>query len=360
MRRTIRIGLGRGKGMGYKNILPGHDKRVHRESGEGRKQPQRIPYSAFVVLPKKIKGTKPYEVAVAVAEMYASSPDLTKEQKDKYIAETFKHIGGEMKKTTPLEAEAKTKTDEELMEIAKTETREPQIQAVVNELSRRERKQSMMSDKFGNRVEDTKAWQYLAKLTPDDLDPFERSQYEANRKRGMGHTEALQLIINGVEGDHSQLSEHLFVVAENEDKEMNEAHDLVKGGLGDNRPDSAFDPKELAKGEKVEREHTSNPAIAKEIVKDHLTEFPKGYYEGLAKLEKNLKKENQTIILEKPIGSGHTDWKYATILVDKGEVELGEGHSPYLGHEETRILRRIKPKDLQSYIKKLKEEGYAE
>jgi hypothetical protein len=42
MKRTIRTGLGKGRGKGYKNILPGHDKRVHRESGWGMKQPQRI------------------------------------------------------------------------------------------------------------------------------------------------------------------------------------------------------------------------------------------------------------------------------------------------------------------------------
>jgi hypothetical protein len=40
MKHTIRKGLGKGKGMGYKDILPGHDKRVHTESGHGMKQPQ--------------------------------------------------------------------------------------------------------------------------------------------------------------------------------------------------------------------------------------------------------------------------------------------------------------------------------
>lgn len=40
MRRTIRIGKGKGLGRGYKNIIPRHDKRVHEDSGYGRKQPQ--------------------------------------------------------------------------------------------------------------------------------------------------------------------------------------------------------------------------------------------------------------------------------------------------------------------------------
>jgi hypothetical protein len=37
-----RIGLGKGKGKGYKNIIPIRDKRVHTDSGRGIKQPQKI------------------------------------------------------------------------------------------------------------------------------------------------------------------------------------------------------------------------------------------------------------------------------------------------------------------------------
>jgi hypothetical protein len=40
---TIRKGLGKGMGSGYRNILMAHDKRVHRDAGLGRKQPQRMP-----------------------------------------------------------------------------------------------------------------------------------------------------------------------------------------------------------------------------------------------------------------------------------------------------------------------------
>jgi len=53
--------------------------------------------------------------------------------------------------------------------------------------------------------------------------------------------------------------------------------DRLPGGKGDFRPDSDFDPKELARGIKVEMEHTSDRDIAKEIAKDHLTEDP-AYY----------------------------------------------------------------------------------
>lgn len=61
--------------------------------------------------------------------------------------------------------------------------------------------------------------------------------------------------------------------------------DLIPGGLADNKSDKDFDKKDVSKGSKVEREHTSNPAIAKEIAKDHLTE-DKEYYNKLEKMEK--------------------------------------------------------------------------
>jgi hypothetical protein len=54
----------------------------------------------------------------------------------------------------------------------------------------------------------------------------------------------------------------------------------LKGGLGDRRPDSDFDPKELERGIKVEMEHTKDRKVAKEIAKDHLTEDP-NYYKKL-------------------------------------------------------------------------------
>jgi len=62
-------------------------------------------------------------------------------------------------------------------------------------------------------------------------------------------------------------------------------HDKLKGGLADKKKPSDFDPAALAKGIKVEREHTNNPQIAEEIAMDHLTEDPK-YYDKLEKIEK--------------------------------------------------------------------------
>jgi len=62
----------------------------------------------------------------------------------------------------------------------------------------------------------------------------------------------------------------------------------IVGGLGDNKTDTSFNKTQLEKGIKVEREHTNNPKIAKEIAKDHLTE-DKEYYKKLAKIEKKVK-----------------------------------------------------------------------
>lgn len=57
------------------------------------------------------------------------------------------------------------------------------------------------------------------------------------------------------------------------------------GGLADKIPDKAFNKKQLAKGMKVEREHTKDKQSQKEIAEDHLAEDPE-YYEKLEKMEK--------------------------------------------------------------------------
>jgi len=53
----------------------------------------------------------------------------------------------------------------------------------------------------------------------------------------------------------------------------------------------SYDKAELKKGIEVEKEHTSNPLIAKKIAKDHLAEL-KDYYTRLDKMESEAKKEN--------------------------------------------------------------------
>jgi hypothetical protein len=67
---------------------------------------------------------------------------------------------------------------------------------------------------------------------------------------------------------------------------------LIPGGMADkaHKKPSDFDPKQIAMGMKVEKEHTPDPKKQKEIAMDHLTEFPK-YYTALDKMEKGLKKK---------------------------------------------------------------------
>jgi len=51
-----------------------------------------------------------------------------------------------------------------------------------------------------------------------------------------------------------------------------------------NEPDSKYDSEELRKGIEVEKEHTDDPSISKEIAKDHLSEIS-DYYTRLKKME---------------------------------------------------------------------------
>jgi len=69
-----------------------------------------------------------------------------------------------------------------------------------------------------------------------------------------------------------------------ESTDASSSSDRIPGGLADKKPDSDFDPEQLAAGIKVEMEHTDDPDIAKEIAKDHLTEDP-DYYRKLRKME---------------------------------------------------------------------------
>ena len=87
--------------------------------------------------------------------------------------------------------------------------------------------------------------------------------------------------------------------------------DRIPGGKADNMPDSAFSRKSLKAGVKVEREHTRNPAIAREIAKDHLKESPR-YYRALKKMESGLEKK-------------------ASLVVDAILRELSRGENPVSG-----------------------------
>lgn len=61
---------------------------------------------------------------------------------------------------------------------------------------------------------------------------------------------------------------------------------VLKGGIGDKTNPDTLNKAELKKGMSVEREHTTNKAIQKEIATDHLTEDP-DYYRKLKLMEAN-------------------------------------------------------------------------
>lgn len=72
--------------------------------------------------------------------------------------------------------------------------------------------------------------------------------------------------------------------------------DKIPGGLADKKLPKDFDAKQLAKGIKVEMEHTDDKDLAREIAMDHLTEIP-DYYDRLEVMEKNASLENQLVKL---------------------------------------------------------------
>ena len=64
--------------------------------------------------------------------------------------------------------------------------------------------------------------------------------------------------------------------------------DKIPGGVGDKAKPSDVDPKQLAKGVKVEMEHTDDKALAREIALDHLSESGNAdYYDRLETIEKH-------------------------------------------------------------------------
>jgi len=120
----------------------------------------------------------------------------------------------------------------------------------------------------------------------------------------------------------------------------------IPAGVGKHKgvPDEKFDPKELEMGIDVEKEHTDNPAIAKEIAKDHLAELP-DYYTRLKKMEEDGKRELGTKDkeveesvnprrIERPMdGSGKGEGKQGGKRAGQNTGECPEG-GPGMGRGE--------------------------
>lgn len=85
--------------------------------------------------------------------------------------------------------------------------------------------------------------------------------------------------------------------------------EVLEGGRGDGRPDGDFDAEDLAEGVRVEGEHTDDPAAAKEIAKDHLTEDP-DYYRKLRSIEDMHKAEQLGLAFDAPAPAPHPHGGY--------------------------------------------------
>jgi hypothetical protein len=91
--------------------------------------------------------------------------------------------------------------------------------------------------------------------------------------------------------------------------------DEITGGLADKKKPKDFDPKAIAKGIKVEMEHTNDKHIAQEITMDHLTENPH-YYDYLEDMEDKMD-EQDTRSPQKPRDPRGCHDKHAPISSDQ-------------------------------------------
>ena len=107
------------------------------------------------------------------------------------------------------------------------------------------------------------------------------------------------------------------------------SYEHLTGGRADGRSPADFDPAALAEGTRHEREHTRDPAIAREIAMDHLAEDPR-YYERLRRLGLGASYAEvmeriaalREIEPEPPAGSiGLRASTVARMLLDKGDVD---------------------------------------
>jgi len=95
-----------------------------------------------------------------------------------------------------------------------------------------------------------------------------------------------------IDADEELIDNFLEKVLE-EFKETPDETDRLEGGLADDIPDEAFDEDSLEEGIEVEKEHTDDEEIAKEIAKDHLIE-DEDYYDKLKKMEEDDSKEDDS------------------------------------------------------------------
>lgn len=86
-------------------------------------------------------------------------------------------------------------------------------------------------------------------------------------------------------------SEEKPAVEKKAEEKIDFEKELMEAGESKGKKDKV-NKEQLEMGKKVEKEHTTNPAIAEKITRDHLAEFP-DYYTHLEEMENNAKKNNE-------------------------------------------------------------------
>ena len=112
-----------------------------------------------------------------------------------------------------------------------------------------------------------------------------------------------------------------------------EKKDKLKGGLADKKKPSDFNQSQLKAGAKVEREHTKNKSIAREIAQDHLTE-DKNYYKKLKTIEK--------MEIPKPIKAG----MLVTAIASAGHQMMDESRIKPQSREVASREQVARPQDI--------------
>lgn len=128
----------------------------------------------------------------------------------------------------------------------------------------------------------------------------------------------------------------------------------IPGGRAKGLPPEKYDSQQMEAGERTEMEHTMDPAISKEISRDHLEEFPT-YYTGLKEMEKKLEEK-------KPARRGRYPGQDENVPRDMmggiiEDNELVEGEFV----KKLRIFARRGDWDsFKSYLQELKDEGHSQ
>ena len=123
--------------------------------------------------------------------------------------------------------------------------------------------------------------------------------------------------------------------------------DKLPGGLADEKTPEDFDAKQLAKGLKVEMEHTDDRAVAREVAMDHLTEDSK-YYDKLETIEKHGARYKSKKTVKKQDGGDMTVYEYSDRQVadrNRKKAERLETLRKSMAKLQTKVRKDVQSKD---------------